>query len=337
MRGYFLRRLLLVPVTLIGVTMIVFAITRLVPGGPIEQAIMQAEMGGAHGRFGPQNTTPLSDQQLDELKRYYGFDLPWYEAYVKWLGKVARGDLGMSYRYGEPVAQLIAQRLPISLYFGGITLVLTYVVCVPLGILKAIRHRTWVDTFTSILIFVGYAVPGYVLGVLLLVFFSAHLQWFPMGGFVSENFSDLTPWGQILDLLRHTALPLACYLVGSFAFVTLLIKNHLLDNLAADYMRTAVGKGVPAPKAVVRHALRNSLIPLATLFGDSVSIFVFGSFLIETIFDIDGFGLLGYDSVLDRDYPVVMGVLLLSSLLLVLGNILSDVLVALVDPRVKFR
>lgn len=229
------------------------------------------------------------------------------------------------------------ERFPVSLYYGLITLVLTYAVCIPLGVLKAIRHRTWIDTTSSVLIFMGYAVPGYVLGALLIVFFAARLRWFPMGGFISDDFSDLGAWARVVDLVRHSILPLTCYLVGSFAFVTLLMKNHLLDSLAADYMRTAVAKGVSYRRAVVRHALRNSLIPIATNFGQNVTLLVFGSFLIETIFDINGFGLLGYTSTLDRDYPVVMGVLLLSSVLLLLGNILSDLLVALADPRIRFN
>lgn len=338
MRGYFLRRLLLIPPTLIGITLIVFFITRLVPGGPLEQAIMRAQMVSESGRAGsaPGQGTALSADQLEQLKHYYGFDKPWYEAYALWLGKVCTGNLGTSYRYNEPVWDLMKDRFPISVYYGVITLVLTYLVCIPLGVLKAIRHNSWVDTSSSVLIFVGYAVPGYVLGALLLVFFAARLRWFPMGGFVGDDFADLSHWGQTVDLLRHSILPLACYLVGSFAFVTLLMKNHLMDNLAADYMRTAVAKGVSYRRAVLTHALRNSLIPIATNFGQNISLFVFGSFLIETIFDINGFGLLGYTSILDRDYPVVMGVLLISSVLLLVGNILSDVLVALVDPRIKF-
>jgi microcin C transport system permease protein len=338
MRAYFLRRLLLVPPTLLGITLIVFIITRLAPGGPLEQAIMRAQqvtMMGPSSRSTGQGMA-LSADQLEQLKHYYGFDKPWYEAYVLWLGKVVRGDLGTSYRYNEPVWDLMWERFPVSLYYGLITLVLTYAVCIPLGVLKAIRHRTWIDTTSSVLIFMGYAVPGYVLGALLIVFFAARLRWFPMGGFISDDFADLGTWARVVDLVRHSVLPLACYLVGSFAFVTLLMKNHLLDTLAADYMRTAVAKGVSYRRAVVRHALRNSLIPIATNFGQNVTLLVFGSFLIETIFDINGFGLLGYTSTLDRDYPVVMGVLLLSSVLLLLGNILSDVLVALVDPRIRF-
>ncbi|MGH7995658.1 MAG: ABC transporter permease [Opitutaceae bacterium] len=338
MRAYFLRRLLLIPPTLVGITLIVFFITRIVPGGPLEQALMRAQMslgGAASARAGAQGTA-LSSDQIEQLKHYYGFDRPWPVAYVQWLGKVATGNLGTSYRYNEPVWDLIAERFPISLFYGGITLVVTFGVCIPLGILKAIRHNTWVDTVSSILIFVGYAVPGYILAALLLVFFAAKLGWFPLGGFVSDGFSGLSFLGKVGDLVHHAVLPLICYLVGSFAFVTLLMKNHLLDNLAADYMRTAVAKGVPGRKAVLTHALRNSLIPLATAFGQSVTLLVSGSFLIETIFDIDGVGLLGYTSVLDRDYPVILGELLITALVILLGNILSDVLVALTDPRVKF-
>lgn len=337
MRAYFLRRLLLIFPTLFGITLVVFFMTRIVPGGPIEQAIMARQMA-SDGRTSHQTVqnSALSADQMEQLKRYYGFDRPWYVAYGLWLKKVAAGDLGTSYRYNEPVWDLMISRFPVSLFYGMVTLVLTYSVCIPLGVLKAIRHNTWIDTATSMLIFIGYAVPGYVLAALLLVFFAANLRWFPMGGFVSQNFSELPAGGKAWDLVWHSILPLTCYMVGSFAFVTQLMKNHLLDNLAADYMRTAVAKGVPMRQAVVRHALRNSLIPIATNFGENVSLLFFGSFLIETIFDIDGLGLMGYSSLLDRDYPVVMGILLVSSFLILLGNIVSDALVALVDPRVKF-
>jgi microcin C transport system permease protein len=248
-----------------------------------------------------------------------------------------RGDLGDSYRYNEPVWDVISDRFPVSLYYGIVTLIITYSVCIPLGILKAIRHKTVVDNITSILIFVGYAIPGYALGSLLLLYFSVRLDWFPIGGFVSYDFADLSLWAKIGDLASHSVLPLICYLVGSFALVTLLLKNHLMDNLAADYMRTAIAKGVSFRKAVTRHAMRNSLIPIATTFGQNITLLVSGSFLIETIFDIDGFGLLGLTSIVDRDYPVVMGIVLLSSFLLLIGNIISDFLVALVDPRIRFR
>ena len=340
MGSYFLKRLALIPPTLLGVTLIVFAITRLVPGGPLERAIMEAQVAGADAMSfsssAGQNMA-ISDAQLEQLKAYYGFDKPILESYVIWVGKILTGDLGTSYRYNEPVWNVIKDRFPISIYYGLVTLILTYTVCIPLGLVKAVRHRTAVDTASSIFIFIGYAVPGYALGSLLLLFFSVRLDWFPMGGFVSFNYDMLTPTEQWLDIIHHSILPLICYIIGSFALVTMLLKNHLLDNLAADYIRTAIAKGVSFKQAVLRHALRNSMIPIATTFGQNITLLVGGSFLIESIFDIDGFGLLGLTSILDRDYPVVMGVVLLSSLLLLIGNVLSDLLVALVDPRIRFQ
>lgn len=340
MRDYFIRRLLLIPPTLLGVTIIVFVITRLVPGGPLERAIMETQQLNATTGVSTQvagQDMALSDEQLQRLKEYYGFDKPILISYFDWVSKVVRGDLGSSYRYNEPVWEVIQSRFPVSLYYGLVTLIITYVVCIPLGVLKAIKHRTVVDNISSILIFVGYAIPGYALGSLLLLYFSVRLEWFPMGGFMSLSFYEMSFWDKSTDLIRHSVLPLICYLIGSFALVTLLLKNHLMDNLAADYMRTAIAKGVSFRQAVTRHAMRNSMIPIATTFGQNIVLLVSGSFLIETIFDINGFGLLGLTAILDRDYPVVMGVVLLASVLLLLGNIISDFLVALVDPRIRFR
>ncbi len=337
-RDYFLRRLLLIVPTLLGVTLLVFAITRIVPGGPVERAIMEAQMGaGGEATRGDIGRGSISQEQLAALKAYYGFDKPVFQAYLSWLGKVVRGDLGTSYRFNEPVLTIILDRLPVSLFYGGITLVLIYSICVPLGIVKAMKHRTLFDNATSVLVFVGYAVPGYALGAILVVFLAARLEWFPMGGFVSQQFSDLSLWGKFLDLAHHAVLPLLCYVIGSFAFVTLLMKNHLMDSLAADFVRTAVAKGVSFRSAVLKHALRNSLIPIATHFGQNLSLLVTGSFLIEFIFDINGMGLLGLSSIFDRDYPTVMGVLVVSSFVLLIGNIVSDILVALIDPRVRFK
>lgn len=339
MRDYFIRRTLLIIPTLIGITLLVFMVTRFVPGGPLERAIMEAQQASVTS--GVQRSTgqgmALSEAQLQQLREYYGFDKPWYQSYVIWVGSVLRGDLGTSYRYNEPVWDVIRERFPISLFYGLVSLVITYLVCIPLGVVKAIGHRSVMDNVTSILVFAGYAVPGYVLGALLLLFFAVERDWFPMGGFTSYDFATLSAGEKVLDVLHHATLPLICYLIGSFAVTTMLMKNNLMDNLAADYVRTAVAKGVPFKRAVSGHALRNSLIPIATTFGQNITLLVGGSFLIETIFDIDGFGLLGLTSIFDRDYPVVMGIVLLASLLLLIGNILSDILVALVDPRVRFQ
>lgn len=339
MRDYFLRRFLLIIPTMIGLTLIVFAITRFVPGGPVEQAMMrmrQQSMEGSGKGGGPRGDSALSEEQLKQIKAFYGFDKPWYSAYVSWLGNLCIGDMGTSTRYMEPVSGLITERLGVSTYFGIMTLLVSYGVCIPLGILKALRHRTFLDMASSVLIFAGYAVPAFALAVLLVVFLAARAKWFPIGGFTSPGFDDMTLFGRVADIAHHTALPLLCYFVGQFAFLTMLKKNSLMDNMAADFVRTAVAKGCSFGEAVRKHALRNSFIPVATSLGHELGLFLTGSFLIESIFDIDGFGMLSYQSVVDRDYPVVMGALVVGAALTLLGNILSDFLVALTDPRVRF-
>ncbi|MDZ4402375.1 ABC transporter permease [Prosthecobacter sp.] len=417
MRDYFIRRFLLIIPTLIGATMVVFFITRVTPGGPLEAALRQA--AAQQGDRGMKDAgASLSEEQKEEMAAYYGFDRSFFPAYLAWLGilpkegdkqfikfakdkqempvtlqellprdqwkpnnayrttqaKVTRdgklsaddasglkewqtraekekervqvfrpkfdgllqGNLGISTRYNEYVWDMIRERMPISIFYGLVTFIISYLVCIPLGILKAIKHRTVIDNASSILIFVGYSIPGFVLASVLVVYLAARLNWFPTGGFVSENFASLTVGGKAWDVMHHAVLPLICYMVGSFAFMTMLVKNNLMDNLAADYVRTAVAKGAGFKRAVLVHALRNSLIPLATTLGHIVSIFVAGSTLIELIFEINGFGLLGYYSLLDRDYPLVMGILVVDVVLLMLGNILSDYFVALTDPRVRF-
>lgn len=338
MTGYFLRRLLLVIPTFLGVTLLVFSLTRLVPGGPIERMMNQAMMASSDKGSGQRGVggSVLSESQMDELKAYYGFDKPIVLSYVDWLGKVVRLDLGTSTRYNEPVWSTIAARLPVTLSYGLLSLILTYAVSVPLAIAKAIRHRTLFDDATSAVVFIGYALPSYVVGIVLLVWFAFDLEWFPLGGFVSDNYASLDLPGKLADLALHAVLPLLAYTAGGFALTTFMMKNALMDNLSADYVRTAVAKGLTFRAAVYGHALRNGLIPVATSLGGNISGAIAGSFLIERIFNIDGFGLLGFESLVERDYPVVMGILVLSAVIYLLGNIVSDVCVALVDPRVKF-
>lgn len=342
MAHYFIRRLFLVLPTFLGITLMVFAVTRIVPGGPIERIIVQAQQqrlegGGRAGLPSEEQNQPLSEEQMEMLKKYYGFDKPVLISYFMWLGKVLKGDLGVSTRYYDPVWDMIKERIPISLYFGILSMLLTYGICIPLGIIKAIKHKTSFDNVSSIIVFIGYAIPGWVVGVMILVLFASYWDVFPLGGLVSENFEDFTFFGKLNDIVWHTALPLTSYIVGSFAVMTFLMKNTLMDNLASDYVRTAIAKGLPFKKAVFHHALRNSLIPIATHFGNNISILLTGSFLIEKVFNINGMGLLGYESVVERDYPVVLGILVISSLLLLIGNILSDICVAIVDPRVRFE
>src|SRR5690625_3164299 len=310
MAGYFLRRLLLIVPTFVGITLLVFAVTRVVPGGPIERMMNQQIMAGAEGAASTDTRSggTLSAEQLAELERYYGFDQPILASYGQWLWKVMKLDLGVS-----------------------------YAVCIPLGVAKALRHNSLFDNLSSTVVFVGYAVPAYVVAIALISAFAAYWEWFPLGGFVGDDFDDLSAAGKLRDIAYHAVLPLLAYLSGSFAVTTFMMKNALMDHLSADYLRTAIAKGLSFPAAVRRHALRNSLIPIATSFGQNLSVVLGGSFLIETIFNIDGIGLLGYEAVLERDYPVVLGILVLSSLLYLVGNILSDLCVAWVDPRIRFE
>ncbi|MDB6062881.1 MAG: hypothetical protein JWM78_2984 [Verrucomicrobiaceae bacterium] len=337
MAGYFLRRLLLIIPTFIGITLLVFTITRVVPGGPIERMMTQAALQQGDQRSAKTRSgSTLDEKQLAQLKAYYGFDKPVLVSYAQWLWRVLHFDLGNSTRYHDPVWDLIKERFPISIFYGVAALIITYAVCIPLGIAKAVRHKQLFDNLSSVIVFFGYAVPGYVVGVALITIFASQLDWFPLGGFTSDDFDNFPLEKKITDAIYHAVLPLTAYLAGSFALTTLMMKNALMDNLAADYMRTAVAKGQSFQASVRNHALRNSLIPIATSFGNNISLLLGGSFLIEAIFNIDGIGLLGFESVLERDYPVVMGILVVSSLLFLVGNILSDICVVLVDPRIRF-
>jgi microcin C transport system permease protein len=248
-----------------------------------------------------------------------------------------QGDLGRSTVYNDPVHEMIFSRMPVAMYFGLLTMILTYAVCLPLGVLKALKHRTFIDTWSSVLIFIGYSIPGFALGAIMLVYLGARMNWFPLFGLTSPDFEQLGNWEKLKDLAHHTVLPLICYVIGSFAMMTMLTKNSLMDHLAADYVRTAVAKGVSFRKAVFGHAFRNSMVPIATSLGDLVTIFVGGSMLIETVFDIQGFGLLQYQAVLARDVPVIMGTLAIAAFLMLIGQVISDFCVAVVDPRIRFE
>ena len=443
MKSYFLRRLLLIPPTLLGITLLVFAITRFVPGGPMDRMLQQAAESQKGSKSSGANSGGLSEEQMEELEEQFGLDKTTLVAYGQWLGIVPRevriskseygvrtdemiggaldaekiaavvlrgdgrivhvtrvgdsivtavfaetgkpiaaenwkaryeseairqeryqrrnadsgkkpsyaprvvvyqtrfagllqGDLGRSMIYQDPVYDMIASRMPVAIYFGLLTAVITYLVSLPLGVLKALKHRTFIDSASSVLIFIGYSIPGFALGAILLVHLGARANWFPLFGLTSAGSDQLAPWDRLKDLAHHTVLPLTCYIIGGFAMLTMLTKNNLMDNLAADYVRTAIAKGASFRKAVFGHAFRNSMIPVATSLGDLITIFVGGSMLIETVFDIQGFGLLQYQSVVERDVPVIMGTLTIAALLMLVGNIISDLAVALVDPRIKF-
>jgi len=340
LRDYVIRRLLLMIPTFIGITFATFLLCQFVPGGQIDQLRMRLAGAGGGGEAaggGARIQLEIPEDQLARLNEYYGFDEPIPVAYATWLWGVLRLDLGESFRYSEPVTTVIAQRLPVSIYYGLVTAFLTYAICIPLGIVKAIRHRTTLDNATSILIFVGYAIPGFALGALLSNLLAVRWQVFPLGGFQSAGAEELPFAQQATDLVWHSVLPLVAYLAGSFAVTTMLMKNSLIENMSSDYVKTALAKGLTWRRAVFVHALRNSLIPMATSIGGLLGIFLTGSFLIERVFNIQGVGLLAFEAIQARDFPVVLGFLVISSVVLLVGNLISDLAVAFVDPRVRFE
>jgi len=327
--------------TFLGITFATFLLIQFVPGGQIDQLRMALAGAGATGEVFAAGDArvqlDIPDEQLAQLREFYGFDQPLPVAYASWLWDAIRLDLGQSFRYNEPVIRVIADRLPVSIYYGLITAFFTYGICIPLGILKAIRHRTPIDNVTSVIVFVGYAIPGFALGAVLSNLFAVRFEIFPLGGFQSAGASELPPLRQALDILWHSVLPLISYLAGSFAITTMLMKNSLIENMSADYVKTALSKGLTWRRAIFVHALRNSLIPMATTVGGLLGIFLTGSFLIERVFNIQGVGLLAFEAIQARDFPVVLGFLMISSVLLMLGNLVSDLAVAFVDPRVRFE
>ena len=336
MTAYVLRRLLLMIPTLFGITLICFVLIQFVPGGPVEQQI--AKVRGMSSNRGSSGVS-ISEAEIANIKAYYGFDQPAPVRYVRWVGNLLRLDLGKSYAYQKPVWDVIVSKMPISLFFGLTSFFLSYLVSIPLGVAKAIGNRSAFDTASSIFIFAGYIVPSYALGVLLIVFFGGgtFFDWFPISGAVSDNFESLNSTGKALDFLHHMVLPMICYMASEFALLTMLMKNTLLDELNKDYIRTALVKGLSYRQAIWRHGLRNALIPLATGAGEILTVMFAGSLLIERVFDIDGMGLLFYSSITDRDYNVVLGLIVLTSIMAVLGRLLADLLYVAVDPRIRLH
>ena len=340
MTAYFIRRFLLIIPTFLGITVAVFIIMQFVPGGPVERRIMQIQMAASQGGLaGARGGAALPEDAIEQIRAYYGFDKPVHIRYIQWLWKVLHLDLGTSYIYQDPVWDVIKSRFPVSIFLGLTGFLLSYLICIPLGVMKAVRHRSKFDVISSALVFMGYSVPGWALGTALLVLFGGGSFWslFPLGGFRPDNWEYLSLWGKITGQLHHMFLPVICYMIGSFATLTILSKNSLMENLGQDYVRTAFAKGLNERRVIFKHALRNSLIPLVTGLGNVISLILAGSFLIERVFNIDGMGYLGYTAILQRDYPVALGILVIDSLLMLVGNILSDIIYATVDPRIRFK
>ena len=427
MATYFFRRILLMIPTFLGSTILVFTILQMAPGGPIEQIMLQMQMGGAVAAEGGSSSSSmigdgggLPPEALKELERFYGFDKPIYQRYLSWLGiwpreikhrdfhllpeqveyekrvgkkngkiwkvdiklqdngfevyekdgkksdiwyanieqiqddgsidavifqkefsGILTGNLGKSYVYSQPVTDVMKPRFKISLFFGLTSIFLSYLVCIPLGIKKALNHGTLFDFGSSVTIFIAYSIPGWALGGVLLVLFGggSFLDVFPLGGFRSpaEVWDTLSPFQKIIDQIHHMILPIIAWSITSFATLTILMKNSLLENLSQDYVRTAFAKGLKEKRVIWLHAIRNSLIPIASGIGHILGVLIAGSYFIERMFNIDGFGRMAYEAILARDYPITLGFLVMVVIIRLIGNIISDLALATVDPRIRFK
>ncbi len=347
MIAYILKRLALMIPTLFGVMLVTFAVTQFVPGGPVEQLIHELQRRGGEGEAAGgaetlfyRGATGLDSERLQELKALYGFDKPAPQRFLEMMRNYLTFDLGNSYFHHRSVSELIVSKLPVSISIGLWTFFIVYLTCIPLGVAKAVRDGSAFDVATSSVILIGYAIPGFVLGIALLVLFGGGSFWdvFPLRGLVSDNWAELVWYRKIGDYLWHMVLPITASVVGSFAVMTMLTKNSFLEEIRKQYVLTARAKGLAENQVLYKHVFRNALIPLITGFPAAfIGAFFTGSLLIETIFSLDGLGLLSYESVLKRDYPVVLGTLYLFTLLGLVAKLLSDLLYVLIDPRIQFE
>lgn len=339
---YILRRLFLLVPTLLGITIVVFGVVNLAPGSPVEQKLQQLRFSGsAEGGEGAssQGSATVSQEVLDALNKQYGFDKPVHVRYWIWLKNLARFDFGESFTYEEPVIDLILSKFPVSLQFGVMSLLLSYLISIPLGVWKAVRHGSKFDSISSFFLFVAYSVPPFMLAIVLIVFLAggSFLDIFPIGGLYSDFYDEMTAGERVIDRIYHFILPLICYTIGSYTQLTLLMKNSLLEEVGKDYVRTARAKGLGEKTVYLKHALRNALIPIVTGIGSFLSIFFAGSLILEKIFQLDGIGLLSFNSILSRDYNVIMGLVFFQALMMLIGNIISDIAYVIVDPRIDFQ
>lgn len=353
MAAYILRRLLLIIPTLLGILLLNFVLVQFAPGGPVEQTIAELEGMGvaATNRMGsgPQSDTTgdgyrgaegLDPSLIAEIEQLYGFDKPAHERFLQMLGNYIQFDFGKSFYSDKSVVDLIIEKLPVSISLGLWTTLITYLISIPLGIRKAVRDGTPFDVWSSSLIIIGYAIPNFLFAILLIVLFAGgtYLEWFPLRGLTSPDFDQMTWWQQIGDYFWHITLPVLASVVSSFATLTMLTKNAFLDEIHKQYVLTARAKGLSENSVLYRHVFRNAmLLIIAGMPAALIGIFFTGSMLIEVIFSLDGLGLLGYEAVINRDYPVIFGTLYIFTLVGLLLKLVSDITYTLVDPRIDFE
>ena len=354
MGRYVLRRLLLILPTLFGIMVINFILVQFAPGGPVEQAIVQAQgldisttaSVSAPTSMGPSSQSSYTGSEgLDpafvaRMEKAFGFDKPPLERFFLMLWNYVRLDFGESYFQNRTVFDLVVERLPVSVSLGLWSLLLIYGVSIPLGMAKAVRDGTAFDVWSSAVVFVAYAIPGFLFAVVLIILFAGgtYLDWFPMRGMVSEHFGDLTPFGKVADYFWHLALPLTALTIGGFATLTMLTKNSFLEEINKQFVLTARSKGLTEQRVMFGHVFRNAiLIVIAGFPAAFVSLLFTGALLIEVIFSIDGIGLLGYEAVVKRDYPIFFGTLFVFTLIGLVMQLIGDIVYTIVDPRIDFE
>ncbi|AOY45767.1 microcin C ABC transporter permease YejB [Vibrio cholerae] len=358
MLSYILRRLLLVVPTLWAIITINFFIIQIAPGGPVEQAIAQLEgnTSGVMERFtggGQEVATPtdapvsgykgsrgLDPQVVEEITRRFGFDKPIHERYFQMLKDYATFNFGESLFRGGDVIDLIVERLPVSISLGLWSTLLIYLISIPLGISKAIHHGSRFDVWSSAVVIIGYAIPGFLFAIILIILFASgnYLSWFPLRGLVSDNFASLPWYQQVLDYFWHLTLPTLAMVIGGFATLSMLTKNSFLDEINKQYVVTARAKGLDERRILYKHVFRNAMLIIIAGFPSAfISIFFTGSMLIEVMFSLEGIGLLGFEATIQRDYPLVFSSLYIMTLLGLLLSIISDLTYMWVDPRIDFE
>jgi len=330
--------------TLLGILFFTFLIIQFVPGGPVEQLVNKlsgldsiSEASSSSNTY--RGSNGLSDEHIEQLNKFYGFDKPFLERFFIMIGNYASFDLGMSYFHNQSVGDLILSKLPVSISLGLWSFIIVYLVSIPLGIKKAVSDGSRFDIISSTIVLIGYSIPGFVLGIGLIVLLGggSFFDIFPTRGLVSDDWSNLSVIEKILDYLWHITLPIICLIIGSFAVMTMLTKNSFIDEINKLYTVTARAKGLSENKVLYSHVFKNAIIPILTGFpAQFVSAFFTGSILIETIFSLDGIGLLSYEAIIQRDYPVVMGTLFVFTLIGLLTKLITDIMYVYVDPRIKF-
>lgn len=327
--------------TFFGITLVTFVLINLAPGSPIEQKLQAIRFGSSGGTssggVNSRGDSAVNEEVIEALKKQYGFDKPIHVRYWIWLKNLSRMDFGESFTYQEPVIDVIKSKFPVSMQFGLMSLFMTYLICIPLGVHKAVRAGTGFDRVTTLILNFSYSIPPLILGIFLIVIFAGKLNLFPIGGLHSDDYESLSNWDKFTDRVHHFVLPLICYMIGGFTELSILMRNSMLDVVKSDYVRTARAKGLSENKVIFKHALRNALIPIATGLGGFFGVFLAGSLIIEQMFNLDGIGLLGYQSVLARDYNVIMGITFISSMVLMFGRIFSDIIYVVIDPRIDFK